>query len=407
MKFTITPIDNDGKDDNETIRIKGLDSQKPKAEDEFGDIQELNVGFVDITLRDSGAEAEAEADPAAPQDPTRPTFTADDAIADQEYTVGTAIEPLVLPEPTGGDAPLTYSVSALPAGLVFDAATQTISGTPTAATNGAVNIIYTVIDNDRDAAALIFAITVAEGGGLPPPVADTDIRLLVTPAAVREDAGMTQVWLTVTLAAAKATAETVTFTIVAPREGTQAVRDVDYTASLGGSVSIPAGATVGTGTLTLTPINNTQVDGLRAIGVQAMFGSGEVLMTDVKITDDETPSTSIALSVSQHTIGEDSAETNITVTATLDGRPLADNASVIVAIDGASTATRDVDYAALFNPVIVIPAGSIMGSTQFVIRPMSDTEVEGHEAIKLIGATARSGGGRGRDHDKRPNGDNG
>ena len=385
MKLTITPTDNDGEEGNETIRLVGLESQKPRAEDEFGDVKELTVGYVDITLKDSGEEEEEEEDQVAPQDPTRPTFTADDAVADQEYAVGTAIEPLVLPEPTGGDAPITYSVSTLPAGLVFDAATRTISGTPTAVTDGAVNIVYTVIDNDRDVSALIFAITVTEGG-LPPSVAD--VRLLVTPAAIREDAGTTQVWLTVTLAAARATAEAVTFTIVAPSEGTQAVRDVDYSASLGAIVSIPADATVGTGTLTLTPINNTRVDGLRAIGVQATFGSGEVLMTNVKITDDETPSTSISLSVSQHAIGEDSAETNITVTATLDGRPLAENASVIVAIDGASTATRDVDYAALFNPVIVIPAGSIMGSTQFAIRPMSDTEAEGHETIKLIGAVA-------------------
>ena len=53
VTFTITPIDNDGEDDNETIRLEGLESQKPSAEDEFGDIQELNVGYVDITLRDS------------------------------------------------------------------------------------------------------------------------------------------------------------------------------------------------------------------------------------------------------------------------------------------------------------------------------------------------------------------
>ena len=108
---------------------------------------------------------------------------------------------------------------------------------------------------------------------------------------------MTPVSLTVSLPEAKAAAETVTFTIVAPSEGTQAVRDVDYTASLGAIISIPAGATVGTGTLTLTPIDNTTPDSPRAIGVQATFASGATLMTDIKIVDDETPSTSIALSV--------------------------------------------------------------------------------------------------------------
>ena len=42
MTFTITPTDdNDGEEDNETIRLVGLESHPPEAEDEFGDIQEL------------------------------------------------------------------------------------------------------------------------------------------------------------------------------------------------------------------------------------------------------------------------------------------------------------------------------------------------------------------------------
>ena len=304
-------------------------------------------------------------------------------IADQTYTAGTAIDALVLPEATGGEAPITYSVSTLPAGLSFDAATRTLSGTPTAATDGAVNIVYTAIDNNRDASALLFAITVNEGEELPPPAADG--QLTATPSAVREDAGTTQVSLRVTLAAARATDETVTFTIVAPSEGTPAVRDVDYAASLGAVVTIPAGSTVGTTTLALTPVNNTTMDSPRAIGVQATFGSGATLKTDIRIADDETPSTSISLSVSQNAISEDSAETNITVTATLNGGPLTEAKNVILSIDASSTAQRDVDYAALFNAVIAIPAGSITGSTQFAIRPTSDTEAEGSETIKLTG----------------------
>ena len=279
-------------------------------------------------------------------------------IENQTYTAGTAITALVLPEATGGTAPITYSVSTLPAGLSFDRATRTLSGTPTAATAGAVTIFYTVVDSTKEVDVLIFAITVEEGAVAPP---TADGQLTATPSAVREDAGTTQVSLRVTLAAAKATNETVTFTIVAPSEGTQAVRDVDYAASLGAVVTIPAGSTVGTTTLALTPINNTTIDSQRAIGVQATFGSGARLKTDIRIADDETPSTSISLSVSQNAISEDSAETNITVTATLNGGPLTEAKNVILSIDASSTAQRDVDYAALFNAVIAIPAGSITG----------------------------------------------
>ena len=55
------------------------------------------------------------------------------AVEDQQYQVGQAISDLVLPQSGGGASPLTYSLSpALPTGLVFNAVTRTISGTPTA-----------------------------------------------------------------------------------------------------------------------------------------------------------------------------------------------------------------------------------------------------------------------------------
>ena len=74
---------------------------------------------------------------------------ADTAVADEHermYEVGTAIEPLTLPEVTGGTPPFTYSLTpALPLGLAFDAATRTISGTPIAA-SPATEYTYTVTD---------------------------------------------------------------------------------------------------------------------------------------------------------------------------------------------------------------------------------------------------------------------
>ena len=371
---TITSIADNRTEGDEKIGLRSLGN--PKAIDDDGDIQELMVSPVAITLKDSSATGT----PPAPQDPTRPAFAAADSIADLSYTVGTAITPLVLPEAQGGTAPLTYSVSTLPAGLLFDMTTRTLFGTPTAVTNGAATIIYTVIDSDRDASALIFSITVEEGA-LPPSVADA--QLIATPSVIREDAGTTQVELTVALSPTKNSPEIVTFTVVAPSEGKQAVRDVDYIASLETVVSIPAGTTVSTTALTFTPINNAVMDGLRAIGLQATFASGATLMTDIKITDDETPSTSVALSADPHELVEGSGETTVMVTATLDGKVLAEDANVIVVIGGTSTATRDVDYAALFNPLIVIPAGSVTGSTLVAIRIIDDDLTEGNETIKL------------------------
>ena len=110
-------------------------------------------------LFETGAEETEE--PEDPENPS-PVFAADAAIDDQVYTAGAAIADLVLPEASGGTGELTYGVSALPAGLSFDAATRTISGTPTAVTDGAVTIVYTATDEEENAAALTFTITVNE-----------------------------------------------------------------------------------------------------------------------------------------------------------------------------------------------------------------------------------------------------
>ena len=81
-------------------------------------------------------------------------------VEDQAYTAGTAIPALQLPEATGGEGAITYRVSELPAGLSFDATTRTISGTPEAATDGAVEVTYTAQDSAEAAATLTFSITV-------------------------------------------------------------------------------------------------------------------------------------------------------------------------------------------------------------------------------------------------------
>ena len=366
---TITPIDDGEKEANETIILRVTSN----PQDEYGD--PIAVGTVTITLKDTGERVEP-----PPAGDTTPVFAG--AAANVSATVGTAITPVVLPAATG-DGTLTYSVSTLPAGLAFNAATRTLSGTPTAA--GTQTITYTVIDGDevaRESAAMTFTITVA-----PKPQRTVAVqRLTSSHSSIREDAGPTEITLTVTLAEAAPANETVRFALVVPRSGTLAVRDTDYKADLpsGGSIVIAAGKKEGTLTLILTPIDDAVSNGLRSFGVQAIASGGSA-QTDITITDDETASTSITLSVNQHTISEQDDRTRIEVTATLKGGELAENTTVTVEIDAASTATRDLDYSALFNQQIVIQAGSITGSTLFVIQPMVDTLAEGDETIRLIG----------------------
>ena len=78
----------------------------------------------------------------------------------EQYTVGEAVN-VTLPSASGGNPPLTYSVTpALPAGLTFNATSRTISGTPTLL-KPRTEYDYTVTDADGDTFTIGFSITVA------------------------------------------------------------------------------------------------------------------------------------------------------------------------------------------------------------------------------------------------------
>ncbi|MCY4443139.1 MAG: fibronectin type III domain-containing protein, partial [Deltaproteobacteria bacterium] len=95
-------------------------------------------------------------------DTATPRFAA--TVPDQDGSVGEPFS-LVLPEATGGDivsGGLTfsyyYAVSGLPPGLLFDSATRTISGAPTA--GGSFAVTYTADDADGYASGFLYPRTV-------------------------------------------------------------------------------------------------------------------------------------------------------------------------------------------------------------------------------------------------------
>ena len=81
-------------------------------------------------------------------------------VADRTYTVGVAIASLVLPEASGGNAPLTYSLTPEVPGLRFYPSTRTLSGRPTVAAEGVHTMTYRVEDVDGDAATLNFEVRI-------------------------------------------------------------------------------------------------------------------------------------------------------------------------------------------------------------------------------------------------------
>ena len=89
-----------------------------------------------------------------------PSFGAT-TISNQTWTQNQAIPAFTLPTATGGDTPLTYSISpALPAGLSKNASHR-ITGTPTGHQTAAT-YTWKVTDTDGDTAQLTFTIAIAE-----------------------------------------------------------------------------------------------------------------------------------------------------------------------------------------------------------------------------------------------------
>ena len=91
---------------------------------------------------------------AADSTPTLPS------VADRSGIKSVTITKFTLPLASGGDAPITYAVSGLPAGLSFNKSTREVSGTPTE--HGSFEVTYTATDKDDDEVSRTFSYTLRD-----------------------------------------------------------------------------------------------------------------------------------------------------------------------------------------------------------------------------------------------------
>ncbi len=87
---------------------------------------------------------------------TQPSFAVGSGPGNQSFTVDTAISALTLPEASGGNGALTYSLTPAIPGLNFNPTTRRLTGTPTS--EGTHSMTYTVTDADGDSDSLVFTI---------------------------------------------------------------------------------------------------------------------------------------------------------------------------------------------------------------------------------------------------------
>ena len=105
----------------------------------------------------------------------------------------------------------------------------------------------------------------------------------------------------------------------------------------------------------------------------------------VTVTDDDTLSDTINLSVSPLTVAETADATTITVTATIDGTVVLPTPTVVTVSVGGGTATSGTDYATVSNFDLTIPALSLSATGTFMIDPTDDTTDDNNETVMITG----------------------
>ena len=202
------------------------------------------------------------------------------------------------------------------------------------------------------------------------------MTLLLNPTAVGDGDGGDGYRLAEQLSAAATT-------VTVSRTGGTATSGTDYAAVSAFTVTIQAGQTSGTATLSFDPTGDGLYEGNETViltGTVAGLDAGAATLT---ITDDDTAPTAVMLSLSPNVVGENA--TIVTVTASLNGSPLATATTVTVSVTG-GTAVSGTDYAAVSDFTVTIQDGQTSGTTQLSFNPTEDNLTEDDETVILTGS---------------------
>ena len=189
-------------------------------------------------------------------------------------------------------------------------------------------------------------------------IASTGIELTLNPMRVTEQGGQQTVTVTAALNAGSRTQDTVVQVSVA---GDTATVGDDFGAVGNFSITIPANQPSGQNTFSLTPVNDVIAEGdetLQVSGTSPLTVNG-VMLT---ISDNDTASTGIELSLNPTRVTEQGGQQTVTVTAALNAGARTQDTVVQVSVAG-DTATVGDDFGAVGSFSITIPATSPAGRT--------------------------------------------
>ena len=243
--------------------------------------------------------------------------------------------------------------------------TVTVSGTVGGTTTITTVTSATLTITDNDMAPTMIALSLSETG------ADEGASPTVTVMAAFSG--------TVSLPA-----DTVV-TVTVGDTGDSATEVTDYIPVADLMVTIAAGTTSGTGTFQFVPTDDTVAEPDEIVTVSGTAaGFDPIASVTLAITDTDTAPTVITLSATPLRVAEGASPT-VTVTATLSPTsvtlPVATEVIVSVGIGTAQA----VDFTAVTNVTVTIPATMTSGTATFDLTVADDLMVEGDETLMVSG----------------------
>ena len=121
-------------------------------------------GTATVTVTDSNSATDTLTFDWTVEADTEPMFPSP-GPSDKSWTQNAAIAAFTVDAATGGNAPLSYAATGLPAGVAMNQTTRVVSGTPTATGMGTATVTVTDRDGDSDSVTFAWSVPIVESGG--------------------------------------------------------------------------------------------------------------------------------------------------------------------------------------------------------------------------------------------------
>ena len=269
---------------------------------------------------------------------------------------------------TGNTTALTFT------GTANESRTFTVSTTEDAVVEG--DETFTVAPAISGLSTGVSGVTGVSGTGTIKDDDSTEITLTVNPASVDENATATTVTVTAeTDGDTFKTARTVTVSV--GESGDSADSGTDYAAVSDFTITLTAGKTSGTGTFTLTPTNDTEIEGDETITVAGASTGLTVNGTSVTLADDDFDISSAATFADAEAVEGEA----LTFTVTLNNG--VKNGFEVTPVITGGTATSGQDYKTELSPSRLVFAGTAGEQQTFTVSTIDDRVVEHEETVTV------------------------